>query len=181
MRKLVVCLLGFILLNVFPKADAQNTFVYLRYDLIPNDISRIQLLLDSLKANTEGKFVLFFENNSYEDEEYDELTSDKGFLRYTSLYEPEIEKQKFSEACERLLDETVTICRLTGSKDYEWKYVFVLSDESVRQELFRLISTNSLSERVKRLQFLIYDNRSNVTKMTYRESIDNNNLTIFNF
>lgn len=182
MKKILLIIYCFLLVDPMANIiNAQNTLVYFRYDIVPNDIGKVIALIDSVRERTEGRFVLYYENQSYEDNKYEDLVSSKDFLRYTSIYEPENEETHFSQFSSSLLNETVTETHLSGKNDKQWKYIFILSDAAQKQELIKLILVNSLQKRLRAIQFIIYDEMSQVHKESFVQLVDNNNTIILEY
>jgi len=182
MKKVYRFLLFLLLVNAVANMTyAQNTLVYFRYDMVPNNIGKVIAIIDSINERTDGRFILYYENQVFESNKYDELVSSKDFLRYTSIYEPENEESAFSQLCCNLLSESVNGMNLRGDNDKEWKFIFVLSSATQKQDLMRLISINSLKDRLGKIQFIIYDEMSQVHKETYKQLIKNNGIMVLEY
>lgn len=150
--------------------QAQNHFVYLRYDETTNDYSLLKDKISYFKNECRGRFVLFFDGKIYNGEEVDELLQQINFLQNTQIYEPVEESITLSSWFKKTLDEHVAKDgRLYGLNDAKWRMTFIAYSEASRQDLCQLLDIHGLPNRLRRLDFLLYDDDTEISTLSFQE------------
>ncbi len=167
MKRLLFILCGVVVCFVL---QAQNHFVYLRYDETTNDYSLLKRKISNLKSDCRGKFVLFFDGKIYNDDEVDELFRKMEFLQNTQIYEPIEEENRLFAWFEKTLDERVSKdWRLYGLNDDKWRMTFITYLDASRRDLCQLIDIHGLPNRFSNMEFLLYDEETEITTLSFRE------------
>lgn len=150
--------------------QAQNHFVYLRYDETTNDYSLLKSKISDFKSKCRGRFVLFFDGKIYSNEEVDELLQQIAFLQNTQIYESVEEEITLSSWFEKTLDEHVAKDgRLYGFNDAQWQMTFITYSDASRWDLCQLIDIHGLPNRLHKLEFLVYDDETRISALSFQE------------
>ena len=158
MRKAVIILA--LLWCVF-SGFAQNSFIYLRYDLTQGNASVIVSKIDNIIRGTQGKFVIYKSDGTTpvvctNHETWREMRASLLSQQTVSDYYEDVDMGRINQLFVELFAEKVSgysNLSLSGNKDNEWTCTFIISKEMVRNAndadlVLRLASINQLEDRM---------------------------------
>lgn len=166
--------------------NAQNRFVYLRYDESTSNVSAIIQKIKRM-VDTSDDVILFYNHHSYKGDQLSQLIEGRDFLTNISVYEPYLETQELCREIEKLLGEQVDTTnamniRLSGEKDTQWELYFILSQTSGRRELIRWLDINGFMGRNIKITFITYDRYTNMNTLSLSQFIEGaGEIMIMNF
>ncbi len=171
MKKL---LLGILSIICILSVQAQNHFVYVRYNPQHGNASAIVQVIDQIETNEKGKVVVFCSRESNpiiarERSEWEELRSHILVMQTAYGYYHEDECSKLNALYTEIFNETVEKqLRIIGSNDASWMCTFILSESIMKSEeseaLIENIVVNELPARMD-IKLMIYNEKTRLTSV----------------
>lgn len=171
-RSLIIAIFSLICCSI----NAQNCFVYLRFDESTNNVSAINQMVQDM-IDTHDDVVLFYNHQSYQGNNLAMLLDSRDFLSNISVYEPYSEMQELCSTMEQLLAEVVIpeglSIDLHGKKDNQWKLYFIVPETAGRNDLIKWLDINGFMSRNISLTFITYDQYTEMNTLSLSQFIEN--------
>ena len=174
-----------ILMLVFDFALAQskpNCFIYIRYDYPTNNYSKLHSEIERLYEQTSEKCVVFYDGKFAENQKVRDLIDGRDFLSSTTIYNANAEMESISNFFTRELTERIdkTSTKIYGEGDNRWSIVFIMSKNDEFADLCKLLNVSNIDDRNIDVNFIVYDDNTQIEKLRYSDVASDNNLLNIN-
>lgn len=152
----------------------KNSLLYLKYEYPTSNQPSLIHFIHRIKNNTDGQFILLYDNEMYKDGELNTLLTSKNFLESEEIYPRNKEKIVLDIVSNSLFGEYITDdTHIVGHFDEDWDFYIIVSDIADVESLCKYITISQYEERDLRIQYYTYNEHGDIEQKSYQQFSQN--------